>query len=306
MEEFIEQIGIVKRDQLLTQLKSDLGSEELARAVASLLGADPGKKLSLWRFISGVDVPRQDLAGLEQTEDLTEAEPAKLAEVILVLGKVLKKVRQQTLVLILDELDHLQYVGDETGSTFQNAFRKLTDPIFSPSGIDVADLFAPGCVSVLLLRDIDQVLRSLVVAVIVKRIMQLRSSSDRNERLAAVHKARYETLKDQDEEKATEAFIKYEQYQKEAAAGIPRGWIIIDEAHNYMPARGKMPSSDPLKKYVNEGRNLGLSIVVATQNPSGLDTAIRRNADVLIIHSMSMKDDITSFLPPHLQVHTSG
>lgn len=128
LEEFIEQIGIVERDQLLTQLKSDLGSEELARAVASLLGADPGKKLSLWRFISGVDVPRQDLAGLEQTEDLTEAEPAKLAEVILVLGKVLKKVRQQTLVLILDELDRLQYVGDETGSTFQNAFRKLTDP----------------------------------------------------------------------------------------------------------------------------------------------------------------------------------
>ncbi|MCL0103892.1 DUF87 domain-containing protein [Dehalococcoidia bacterium] len=213
----------------------------------------------------------------------------------------------QDLLTCLDQCPDVARYDSRTIEGIRRRLRAVARlPIFSPSGIDVADLFAPGCVSVLLLRDIDQVLRSLLVAVIVKRIMQLRSSSDRNERLAAVHKARYETLKDQDEEKATEAFIKYEQYQKEAAAGIPRGWIIIDEAHNYMPARGKMPSSDPLKKYVNEGRNLGLSIVVATQNPSGLDTAIRRNADVLIIHSMSMKDDITSFLPPHLQVHTSG
>ena len=45
---------------------------------------------------------------------------------------------------------------------------------------------------------------------------------------------------------------------------------------------------------MNEGRNLGLSIVVATQNPSALDTAIRRNADVLVVHSISMKDDITA------------
>ena len=54
------------------------------------------------------------------------------------------------------------------------------------------------------------------------------------------------------------------------------------------------PSSEPLKKYVNEGRNLGLSIVVATQNPSALDPSIRRNADVLINHSISMRDDIST------------
>jgi len=167
-------------------------------------------------------------------------------------------------------------------------------PVFSPTGIDVADLFGPGRVSVLLLRDIDQMLRSLLVAIIVKKIMQLRSLSDRYERLAAVHRARYESLKGQDDEKAAEAYEKYEQYGKQAAAGLPRGWIIIDEAHNYMPARGIVPSSEPLKKYVNEGRNLGLSIVVATQNPSGLEPAIRRNADVLIMHSMSMRDDIAA------------
>ena len=75
---------------------------------------------------------------------------------------------------------------------------------------------------------------------------------------------------------------------------MPRGWIIIDEAHNYMPAKGISPSGEPLRKYVNEGRNLGLSVVMATQNPSALDPSIRRNADILVIHSISMREDIST------------
>ncbi len=98
----------------------------------------------------------------------------------------------------------------------------------------------------------------------------------------------------------------------EAKKGLPRGWIIIDEAHNYLPARGIIASREPLKKYVNEGRNLGLSIAVATQQPSGLDPAIQRNADILIIHSMSMGDDIqtvermiNTFVPESVVVDNS-
>jgi hypothetical protein len=45
---------------------------------------------------------------------------------------------------------------------------------------------------------------------------------------------------------------------------------------------------------ITEGRNIGLSVVVATQQPSGLDSSIRRNADALLIHSMSMRDDIAA------------
>jgi hypothetical protein len=35
-------------------------------------------------------------------------------------------------------------------------------------------------------------------------------------------------------------------------------------------------------------------VVVATQQPSGLDSSIQRNADALLIHSMSMRDDIAA------------
>ncbi len=127
-EELIRNIGLVQREDLLKKLEETLEDEELSRAIASLLGADPSKKLSFWRYISGVSVPERDLTGLGQTQALTEAQPAKLAQFVIILGRVLKQVKNQTLVFILDELDRLGYVGEETGSTFEDAFRKLVDP----------------------------------------------------------------------------------------------------------------------------------------------------------------------------------
>lgn len=127
-DDLIEEIGVVRRDELLKKLIEVIENEELSRAVASLLGADPNKKLAFWRYISGVNVPQKDIVELGQTQDLTTAEPAKLAEIIVIIGKVVKSIKKQTLVLMLDELDRLEYVGDETGTTFQNAFRKLMDP----------------------------------------------------------------------------------------------------------------------------------------------------------------------------------
>ena len=127
-EELIRNIGLVQREDLLKKLEEMLEDEELSRAVASLLGADPSKKLSFWRYISGVSVPLRDLVDLGQTQALTEAQPAKLAQFVIILGKVLKKIKNQTLVFILDELDRLGYVGEETGSTFEDAFRKMVDP----------------------------------------------------------------------------------------------------------------------------------------------------------------------------------
>lgn len=167
-------------------------------------------------------------------------------------------------------------------------------PVFSEKGVDIKELFLPGQISILLLRDLEQNLRSLLVGVLVKKIMQCRSISERFEKDAVIQLNRFNSLKEKDTEKAKEAFKKYEEFMQKAQKGLPRGWIIIDEAHNYMPTKGITPSGEPLKKYVNEGRNLGLSIVVATQNPSALDPSIRRNADILIIHSISMKDDITT------------
>jgi hypothetical protein len=198
-----------------------------------------------------------------------------------------------------DLLDALEYDNDlqryhwDTREALRrrlHAVRRL--PVFSDRGLDVRELLRPGHISVLLLRDLDQQLRAVLVALVVKRVMQLRGISEQEERLRAVHLARAARLASSDPAAAEEENRLAEARLARAAKGLPRSWIIIDEAQNYVPASGVTASRRPLKKYVDEGRNLGLSIVVATQNPAGLDPSIQRNADMLLVHSLSRRDDI--------------
>lgn len=142
----------------------------------------------------------------------------------------------------------------------------------------VEELLTPGVITVCQLRDLDDRLRALVVAVLVREIMRTRARADANARLVAAR-----NRMGQDGAAAVTA-----------SSGLARCWIAIDEAHNYLPASGSLPSRPVLRRLITEGRNIGLSVVVATQQPSGLDGSIQRNADALLIHSMSMRDDIAA------------
>ena len=193
----------------------------------------------------------------------------------------------------LENADELQRYPRETRESLRrrlDAVRRL--PIFSDIGLDVRQLIQPGQISILLLRDLDQGLRSVLVGLIVKRVIQLRGISEQQERMIPLHVARAEKLQATDPASADHERELAARCKELAISGLPRSWIIIDEAHNYIPSKGAVSSRKPLKKYVDEGRNLGLSIVVATQQPSGLDPSIQRNADVLLIHALSHHDDI--------------
>ena len=165
-------------------------------------------------------------------------------------------------------------------------------PLFGSHGLDVRYFLQPGRISVLLLRDLEAEVRAVLVSLIVKRVMQLRSLSEQYERLVPIHREKAAKLMQIDSVAARREEDAARSCEERAKEGLARSWIIIDEAHNYMPAKGKAPSTKSLKKYVDEGRNLGLSIVVATQQPSGLDTSIQRNADMILVHSLSHQDDI--------------
>lgn len=156
-------------------------------------------------------------------------------------------------------------------------------PIFSSHGTDVRNLFKKNQVTVLLLRDLDPNLRGLVIGLLVRKIMQLRGAADEAEkRLELKLKQSSGTIADDE----------IAELKKSIEDGLPRGWILIDEAHNYIPQIGIIGSKEPLRRYVNEGRNIGLSIAVTTQQPSGLDSSIRRNADILFIHRVTMDTDL--------------
>ena len=201
----------------------------------------------------------------------------------------------QDLLSILDSDPDFDSFATETRQALRRRFDALARaPIFAPPGLDVRNLVRPGRISVLLLRDLEVEMRSVMVSLIVKKVMELRSISEQQERLVPIHLARAEKLTETDPKLAEAERQKARDCVQNAKGGIPRAWLIIDEAHNYIPARSNVPSKKPLKKYVDEGRNLGLSIVVATQQPAGLDPSIQRNADLLLVHSLSHQDDIAA------------
>jgi len=74
----------------------------------------------------------------------------------------------------------------------------------------------------------------------------------------------------------------------------PLCWIFIDEAHNFLPAEGTAPSLDILLRIVKEGRQPGVSLVLATQRPNKLHPDALAQTDMVISHRLTAKNDIDS------------
>jgi hypothetical protein len=127
IEDAVQSVGLARRDELLGRLKAKFGDEEISKAVIRII--DPNfDQLRLWRWISGVSMSRQDLDDLGQTQDLTQIEAARLADIICLFGRLLREIRHKTLVLVLDEMERLNSIGPETIPTFETGFSRLVDP----------------------------------------------------------------------------------------------------------------------------------------------------------------------------------
>jgi DNA segregation ATPase FtsK/SpoIIIE-like protein len=72
---------------------------------------------------------------------------------------------------------------------------------------------------------------------------------------------------------------------------IPRTWILMDEAHVLVGTSEGSVARDALIKYAKEGRNYGLSLAVATQQPTALDPRLMSQAETLIVHQLTAPSD---------------
>ena len=80
----------------------------------------------------------------------------------------------------------------------------------------------------------------------------------------------------------------------ELGVDIPKVWLFIDEAHNFVPSGESSLAKDTLIRWVKEGRQPGLSIVVASQQPSAIDSNVLSQCDIILCHKITTKEDINS------------
>ena len=59
-----------------------------------------------------------------------------------------------------------------------------------------------------------------------------------------------------------------------------------------MPHEGKTPASDALIQVLREGRQPGLSLVLATQQPGKIHTDVMTQSDIIISHRLTAELDV--------------
>ena len=177
--------------------------------------------------------------------------------------------------------DILKYIADNDNwptiaETSRNAITyKLNDyrrtNLFSAAGLKINELLQDGTCNVLALRELRNEDKSLITAVIARNLFHI---------LGKHHNS-----------KKTASF-----FQKELVSdGIPdRVWLVIDEAHVVAPRDEISPARSVLVEYVKRGRDAGLSLVLATQQPSALDDRILSQVNVTFSHRLSFQSDISA------------
>ena len=75
----------------------------------------------------------------------------------------------------------------------------------------------------------------------------------------------------------------------------PLIWLAIDEAQLFLPANQNMLTKQILiEKWLRQGRQPGLSLIMATQRPSSIDEEVLSHCDLIFCHRLTAQDDIMS------------
>lgn len=150
-------------------------------------------------------------------------------------------------------------------------------PLFSGLGTPLEDLLSPFRVSVLMLARLPDELKRVLVAVLLRRIL-------RNRRDASLAQKRLDLdpgLSDSERTRLS-SFV---------ANSIPRTWVMLDEAHVLAGSGESSVASEALIKYAKEGRNYGLSLAVATQQPSALESRLMSQVETVLTHQLTSPED---------------
>lgn len=119
-------------------------------------------------------------------------------------------------------------------------------------------------------------IKHLVLGIVCMKLFVERMKARKNEEFRAVHQAQHYILEEHDEP---------------GEEKMPICWIMIDEAHEFLPNVGKVASSDALITLLREGRQPGIAMVLATQQPGKIHTDAMTQSDIILSHRLTAKID---------------
>ncbi len=183
--------------------------------------------------------------------------------------------------------DIIERIGKEEGVNSEvrigaiNRFRNAEQwGLFSKDGTSLENLVIGGKVSVL---DVScyateargWAIKSLVIGLVAEKLFLDRMKIRKEEEFTAIESA--------------EHFFRLEEEHK---IKKPLVWLIIDEAHEFLPKDEKTAATDALITLLREGRQPGISLVLATQQPGKIHTDVMTQSDIILCHRITTKIDV--------------
>ena len=143
--------------------------------------------------------------------------------------------------------------------------------VFKKEGTPIENFFEPGKISVI---DISHYLRassgwsvrSMVIGLFARKIFQSRLMARKAEEVETMTGEKHKSS--------------------------PMVWVMIDEAHQFIPNDSTTAASEPMLTLIKEGREPGISLLLITQIPNKLHSDALAQADLVIAHHLTSEADM--------------
>lgn len=166
---------------------------------------------------------------------------------------------------IIEEIQGDGLIADRTREALLNRLEMAQDwGLFSHSYKELWEVFDQKAVNIVDLSTLDpgpKGRRNLVVDVLTRDIFRRRTIARRKEELGLMSE-------------------------------LPRVWLLIDEAHQFVPSGRTTLAKESLIRWAKEGRQPGLSLVVASQQPSAIDHEVLTQCDVILCQKITNSEDM--------------
>ncbi|MBI2632689.1 ATP-binding protein [Candidatus Pacearchaeota archaeon] len=144
-------------------------------------------------------------------------------------------------------------------------------------GTKITDLINAGTTTVLDISAYSSIsifnVRALIISLIIRKLFISRLDARKKEELESIsHGKEYLSFK--------------------STRDQPLIWIFLDEAHEFLQREGKTPATDALVQILREGRQPGISLVLATQQPGQIHKDVMTQSDIVIAHKLTAKTDL--------------
>ena len=204
--------------------------------------------------------------------------------VSVIIQRMLGKMRERENFEINDIISLIEQ-DEKTATETKNAAIGLFEAanewgIFAKKGespTQVKDLITAGMTSVLDLSVYNSVgafnIRALVISLVSRKIFNERMDSRKKEEIQSVSKGMNISLLSEKKED-------------------PLVWLFIDEAHEFLPLNNKTAATDALVQLLREGRQPGISLVLATQQPGQIHRDVMTQSDIVISHRVTSQPDL--------------